>query len=450
MAHRWVNEQAFGHLPVEMAGFGRWAKVVVAHSSDADYRKTWDPLESPRHWIDIDNFPEFHQDCLSHNLDSLKARHSHRMDVYGNGVVPWTIAGVTETLAVAMAAADWGQAILLAADLGHYVADCHQPLHTTKNYDGQLSGNEGIHLRYESDMIRGNLDQLRADSAPANYVEDPLEYIFGTIQGTWGYVDSIMAADQRARSEDPAYGDGYYRILWERTSHFTTKQLSQATRVLADLWYTAWVDAGYPDFPCSTAMVSIADVQANSQAHLLVTVQGVVTIGGGGLGRERTRVYIQDESGRGILVFDHDPLEGLLRGDLLRVEGIAQEYQGVTEITGPLLTLLKRNCPGPEPQVLSTGEANDSKWDGTLIKVRGAVVFTLQEENRMRLHLNDGSGAIVVLAPKGTDIDLTSVDVDDILTVSGVGTFLSDEGSYAILLGYRDQFVLQEPKGDLR
>jgi len=450
MCHRWVNEQAFGYLPAEMTGFGRWARVVVAHSSDADHRKTMDPLESPRHWIDIDNFPEFYQGRLSHDLDSLKARHGHRMDVYGNGVVPWAIAGVTETMAVAMAAADWGEAILLAADLGHYVADCHQPLHTTKNYDGQLSGNEGIHLRYEIDMIRRNLDQLRVNCAEVTYVENPLEYIFATIEGTWLYVDSILAADRQARSEDPAYGDDYYRILWQRTNQFTTKQLSRATQVLANLWYTAWVNAGRPAFPCSTAIASIADVQANPQKHHLVAVEGVVTIGSGVLDREHTRVYIQDDSERGILVFDHDPIEDLLRGDLLRVEGSVQEYHGVTELSGPSVTLLERNCPCPQPQVLSTGRANDDRWDDTLIKVRGVVVFTLQEENWTRLHMNDGSGAIVVLVPENLGINLDTVDVDDILTVSGVGTFLADEGSYAILAGYSDQVVLEEAERDAR
>jgi hypothetical protein len=132
------------------------------------------------------------------------------------------------------------------------------------------------------------------------------------------------------------------------------------------------------------------------------------------------------------------------------VEGIAQEYQGITEITGPLVTPLKRSCPSPEPKVLSTGEANDSQWDGTLIQVRGEVVFTLQEEGRMRIHLNDGSGAIVVLVHKTAGIDLTSVDVDDILTVSGVGTFLLDEGSHAILTGHADHIAQQELERDLR
>lgn len=32
-----------------------------------------------------------------------------------------------------------------SADLGHYVSDAHVPLHTTKNYNGQLTKQKGIH-----------------------------------------------------------------------------------------------------------------------------------------------------------------------------------------------------------------------------------------------------------------------------------------------------------------
>ena len=206
-AHSWINRQAFRHLPEEMAGFRRWAGIIAAYASEADRRKSTDPLEGPRHYIDIDRFPEFHRGQLCHDLDSLKARYDGRLDVYGNGVVPWVVAGVTETLSVAMAAGRWQEAVLRAADLGHYVADGHQPLHTTENYDGQLTGNDGVHLRYEIHMVNRHLEQLPSDSAMARYVSDPGEYFFETIPGTWIYVDSIMAADRRARKKTARFDE---------------------------------------------------------------------------------------------------------------------------------------------------------------------------------------------------------------------------------------------------
>ena len=35
--------------------------------------------------------------------------------------------------------------LFLATDLGHYIANAHVPLHTTLNYNGQLSNQSGFH-----------------------------------------------------------------------------------------------------------------------------------------------------------------------------------------------------------------------------------------------------------------------------------------------------------------
>jgi hypothetical protein len=443
-AHRWINSQAFRHLPQEMAGFQRWTGVVVAYASEADRRKGTDGKEGPRHYIDIDKFPEFHQGNLSHDLESLQAKHGHRFDVYGNGVVPWTIAGVTETLAVAMAAGDWSQVILRAADLGHYVGDCHQPLHCTENYDGQLSGNDGVHLRYEIHMLDRNLDQLRPDSGRAVYIEDPLEAIFASIPGTWKYVDSILDADRQARKRDSSYGTEYHRIMWDRTGSFTISKMAQAARFVADLWYTAWVDAGRPEFPSPAEAEAIASLQPDPGEDDLVTVQGVVTIGSGVLDDQHTRVYIQDRSGRGILLWDYHLQEGISRGDLVRVEGMAKDYRGLSEIVGPSVTVLERDLPLPGPRSLATGEIKDPRWDNTLIQVQGTVVFTLQDEDWIRVHLDDGSGAAVALVQRATGIDITSLREGQKVTISGVGAYLDGEGSRVILSGYQDQVVVEK------
>ena len=53
----------------------------------------------------------------------------------------------------ALRAGDWTSAVTWAADLGHYTADSHQPLHCTKNYDGQNTGNDGVHFRFEVMMM---------------------------------------------------------------------------------------------------------------------------------------------------------------------------------------------------------------------------------------------------------------------------------------------------------
>jgi hypothetical protein len=441
-SHRWVNRQAFGHLPEEMAGFRRWAGVVVACASEADRRKASDPLESPRHWIDVDVYPEFHQGHLARDLEFLKAAHGHHLDVYGNGVVPWTVAGVTETLSVAMAAGDWSEAVLRAADLGHYVADCHQPLHVTENYDGQLTGNDGVHLRYEIHMVDRNLSKLHPENATAVYVTDPLEHIFETIPGTWAYVDSVMIADREAKKRSPGYGEKYYRHMWTRTGHYTVTQLAQAARILADLWYTAWVDAGRPEFPDAAEIEAIAGLQPQPNITELVTVRGVVTIGSGILDERMTRAYVQDGSGRGILLFDYAPREDISRGDLIEAEGMLIDYEGVTEILGPSVTVLERGQAEPGAPTVQTAQTGDPAWDNTMVGVRGTVAFILEDRDWTRLHVDDGSGAAVVLIRRETGIDVSQVREGDMLAVRGVAAYLDGEGGRAIMPGYADQLTI--------
>ena len=40
-----------------------------------------------------------------------------------------------------------------SAIIGHYVADAHVPLHAVLNYNGQLTGQTGIHNRWEDELF---------------------------------------------------------------------------------------------------------------------------------------------------------------------------------------------------------------------------------------------------------------------------------------------------------
>jgi hypothetical protein len=447
-AHRWVNRQAFRHLPAQMAGFQRWAGVITAYSGEADRRKSTDPLESPRHYIDIDRFPEFHRGRICPDLDSLMARYGDRMDVYGNGVVPWVIAGVAETLSVAMAEGRWQEVILRAADLGHYVADGHQPLHVTENYDGQLTGNDGVHLRYEIHMVNRHLEELPTGTAVVSPVSDPLEYYLATIPGTWVYVDSIMAADRQARKQTALFDEEYYRIMWRRTGRFTVERLRQAARVLASLWQTAWVEAGRPAFPPPPPPESIAGLHPAAGRPRLVAVQGVVTLDPEALAGRRTGAYLQDVSGRGIPLTGELPPGEFSLGDRVLAEGFLTERDGGGEIVGASISVLERGCDLPSAPVVDTGQAGDPSWDHTLIQVSGSVVFVLEYEDWTRLHIDDGSGAVAVKITDAAGIDRSRLREGDMLTVCGVGARLEGEGARAIIPGCARQVKVQDP-GDV-
>ena len=119
----------------------------------------------------------------------------------------------------------------------------------------------------------------------------------------------------------------------------------------------------------------IADIQNNLDDFLNqeVTLNAVVTIGDGLLYDGKTQFYIQDDSGRGIQIFDHTPLTTIyVRGDLIEVTGTVGLYTGSSnnyydvQINDPVVTLISQGEELPEPYEVDGFE--DYDMNGTWAK----------------------------------------------------------------------------------
>ncbi len=240
--HRIINLNCFLFFPPQMNEFMSWADGLVQHASDADYRKGGDPTESPKHYIDIDSYPEFvanHK--ISQSYDSVVALHGLYF-VTSNGTLPWAIITTYDTLKNCFARRDWHKAMLTAADLGHYVGDSHQPLHLTENYNPG-----GLHARYESDMLSTFQDQIKCGSGNVQYISNVSSFVFNYIYNNYNYVDSLIKADAAAKAvNSDTRSTVYQQKLWELTGNFTIALLDSASSRLASLIYTAWTNAGSP------------------------------------------------------------------------------------------------------------------------------------------------------------------------------------------------------------
>ena len=128
-------------------------------SVEADRRKSCDPAERNKHFIDIDDYPRFFDGSLPHSYDAMVATYGVSR-VQRNGIVPWAIEANMAQLVAHFRAGNWSDAVKVAADIGHYAGDLHSPLHLTVNYDGQLSGQRGVHSRHESRMTARYLTAL--------------------------------------------------------------------------------------------------------------------------------------------------------------------------------------------------------------------------------------------------------------------------------------------------
>ena len=239
--HRYINENAVDYLPPEMDFFQEHSEYLREHSTDPDV----DELPGYYHYIDIDYYPEFFEGTFPHDWDEAVEQYGYDV-IINNGTIPWVIEAWTDSLTVLMASGQWETVWQLAAELGHYVADSHQPLHLTLNYNGQLTGNYGIHSRYETHMINPHLSELPLPDSSSIYWGSKIDSVFRYIDEIYPYVSEIIAADDLATGQDPNYNSTYYNILWEELDSLTISVIHSAIVDLASIWRTAWINAGNP------------------------------------------------------------------------------------------------------------------------------------------------------------------------------------------------------------
>ncbi len=259
--HYSITQNAALSFNQEMQPFTDWLPYMAAHSSDADARKDSDPYEGSRHYIDIDNYPEFIRDgFISQSLTDLIAQHGQSV-VFDNGVLPWATLHTYDSLVKYLRLENWDQAKYYAADLTHYVADGHMPLHITRNYNGQYTGNTGIHSRYESTMINYHINQIQYTGEPIDPIANVSDYVFNYMYVHYKYVDSILLADTYAQSITGSTSSIAYKdTLWSKTQYFTPILFKSASHALAELMYNAWLEAGKPSLTGNSTIQKVANL----------------------------------------------------------------------------------------------------------------------------------------------------------------------------------------------
>ena len=248
--HKLIGKLAMQILPDEMRQYREWQDYVSEHSSDADNRKGIDSTEGPKHYIDIDYYHEFEVDSMIYKRNELESIYSDSL-VTKMGILPWATLETYNKLVKAFKEKNRDKTLIFLADLSHYVADGHQPMHTMVNYNGQLTGQKGIHGRYEIEMFDKNLDNIKEMFEPhkISYVENKLNFIFNYLTEANSYSPVLYSADTYAfKLAGSRNSEEYYRLLWFKTKYVTVEQVSEAASDLASLIYSAWIDAGKPPF----------------------------------------------------------------------------------------------------------------------------------------------------------------------------------------------------------
>ncbi|QIL77357.1 zinc dependent phospholipase C family protein [Hymenobacter sp. HDW8] len=262
-AHKTIAQVAVYALPNSMQAFYfRHLNEIVKLSIAPDERREADPAEAPRHFIDMDHFGDDPFGDMPKGWDDAAAKYTaDTLRKYGT--VPWTVLEVKEKLTEAFRQRDTTAIIALSADLCHYIADAHVPLHTTMNYDGQLSGQAGMHSLWESKLPERHIAKYKLDSKPAKYIKDPQAAIWAVVQESYGFLGATFDLEEAVtrnftpetkytfshrygktrRSYSDAFADAYH----DKVGGMVAYRLKQAPTAVASMWLTAWQDAGKPD-----------------------------------------------------------------------------------------------------------------------------------------------------------------------------------------------------------
>jgi len=186
-----------------------------------------------------------------------------------------------------------------------------------------------------------------------------------------------------------------------------------------------------------------------------VTIQGIVTIGVGVTHNQRCNVFIQDESNRGIMIFDYDITsafqQDLVRGNELKVTGEVEEFSGITEIKDFNYEVVSTGNPEPTPVLIELNQYLNG-YEGTLVRVVGEVFDPYYAGGGWNINVRDQmEGETIIRVWDSTDIDVSLFVEGFILEAVGVGSLYNSD--FQILPGYQDQLRAGEfdiyPYGDI-
>ena len=264
--HKRINRMACFTLPPEIFPFyKRHMDFISDHAVDPDRRRYAVPDEAPRHYIDIDHYsiggldpfavvPVKWKDAVEkYTEDTLKAY----------GIVPWHIQVVYARLIEAFQRGDVDRILRYSADLGHYVADAHVPLHTTENYNGQLTNQYGIHAFWESRIPELSADNYDHLVGRADYLDDPLGTAWEAVHASNMLVDSVLGIEKRLSETYPEdkryvyetrgrnavqlYSREYTKAYEDAMMGMVERRMNASIITVGSFWYSAWINAGQPD-----------------------------------------------------------------------------------------------------------------------------------------------------------------------------------------------------------
>ena len=265
--HEMAARAAVSVLPAQMPAFFRGAgEQLVYLDPEPDRWRNRDMPEmdnafSYDHYIDLENVPEAAL-AAPHRFAYLDLLHEAGLErpERDGGFLPFRILELYQRLVTEWrlwrSEADplrrgWIEQRILndAGVLGHYVTDASQPHHATIHFNGwsaSAPNPEGytldrtFHARFESEFVAAHLTQShvssRVTAPPASLVGAVRAHVVEYIRESNAQVEPLYRLD-RDLGFDPA------RPAHAETRDFAAERLAAGARMLADLWWSAWLES---------------------------------------------------------------------------------------------------------------------------------------------------------------------------------------------------------------
>jgi len=252
--HRLIMARALELLPPELKPFfERFRDEIVVRVVDPDVWRNVGWEDDPNHFVDF-GMPQLGP----YPFAGLPRDYSQALEKFGMaelkriGMLPWRESEMFGHLRrgfegfARQSPYTTGDVVLFAAVTSHYLQDAHQPFHASNNYDGQLTGQLGIHNRFERDLIEKFSSRLALSPAPAKPIANAGDRAFDTLIESHTYVDAILKADSAAIAGKDVYDDEYFEKFFTAVKPILEKQLSLSITATAGVIVGAWEAAGRP------------------------------------------------------------------------------------------------------------------------------------------------------------------------------------------------------------
>lgn len=263
-AHKKINYYAVFLLPPQMLLLYKPnINFLSEHAIDPDKRRYAVAQEGPRHYIDIDHYGNYPFSELPRKWNDAVAKYGED-SLTAYGIIPWHIQVMLQRLTTAFKEKNFYGIMKNSAEIGHYIADSHVPLHANTNHNGQYTNQKGIHGFWES-----RVPELLADKefdffiGKAEYIKNPAEFIWTRVLESGKAADSVLQFEKELTLQFPSdkkyafekrnnvvirqYSSAFTMAFNKKLNGMVERRMRQSILSVASFWYTAWVNAGQPD-----------------------------------------------------------------------------------------------------------------------------------------------------------------------------------------------------------